>query len=282
MTETRPFPKPALILVAHGSARHPEAALPFLELARRIQERGCFAEVKAVFMKGSPAIAPPATLVSARPIVVVPVFMGKGYYTDVLVPKSLGLDQDPSIVYTPPVGTHPAMPPLLMARALDTAARSQLDHKTAALYLVAHGSSRPEGSGETALSILSALRAMGRFAQVELGFLEQQPRAEFWRDSLPKGDVIVLPLLVAAGTHANRDLPRIFGIPATHGDGTENIPFGPAGRRVVLASSIAAEPDLVDLVIELATCHYDKSNARQNVPNEHFDPDSSVVTDPTL
>jgi len=274
--------RPALILVAHGSSRHPHSIEPMLELARLIEQRKLFAEVKAVFMKGEPKVAIPSALVKARPIIVVPMFMGQGYYTDTLVPLALDLENDPSILYTAPVGTHSAMPGLLLKRALLTAEKAKLPPQTSTLYLVAHGSSRPGGSGETAQSILQALRKMGRFSQVELGFLEQEPRAEFWRDTLPKSDVIILPLLVATGAHANQDLPRIFGPAEDSGDSSVSRQKGHTARRVIVASSLGVEPDLVDLVIELATCHYDTSKYQQSVPIEHIDPDTTVVPEPSL
>lgn len=272
-------PRPALILVAHGAPNFPQSAQLLFDLARAVEQRGLFAEVKAVFMKGEPQAARAVSLVAARPIVVVPMFMGRGYYTDVLVPKALGVDADTSILYTPPVGTHPAMPLLLMKHVLKTAISHTLIPASTLLYLVAHGSSRPGGSGDTAYAIAQTLRRITPFKRVELGFIEQEPKAEFWRDKLPESDVIILPLLAATGAHASLDMPRIFGFGA--GDPllrSEN------GRRVVLAESIGGEPDLVDLVVELATCHYDGSKYPENVLNQdpNVDTDSTVVSEPAV
>ncbi len=255
MSDTKPTSlssHPKVLLVAHGSARHPDSVLPVKELARLVAERGPFTEVEAVFMKARPQ-ADPSALNPDGPTIVVPIFMGHGYYTDVLVPQMLGIGAgNPRIVYTLPVGAHPAIPALMIKRALAACAAADLSPDQATLYLVAHGSSKPGGSGTTARHILTALQGMGVFARVDLGFLEQAPKAEGWRIAHPDGPVVALPLLVAAGAHTSQDMPRLFGFD----DGAAGLRHE-GGRRVVLVSSLGVEPDLVDLVIELAKCHYE-------------------------
>ena len=245
-------PVPDLLLVAHGSASHPGSVVPVLELARLTAARGVFRQVKAVFMKTRPA-AQPAAIEAGRPTIVMPIFIGRGYYTETLVPDALGIKDDPLIVYTPPIGADPAFPAILMKRAVTAAAQAGLSCGSATLYLVAHGSARPGGNSATADAILDAMRRMAVFEHVELGFLEQNPKAEFWRDSHPDSPIIALPLLVAAGAHTSHDMPRIFGF----GDGAFGI-RRERGRCVVLVSSIGIESDLVDLVIELANRHRDQ------------------------
>ena len=43
----------ALVLVGHGSTRHPDGAAPVLALAEDIRRRALFAQVAAVFMKSA-------------------------------------------------------------------------------------------------------------------------------------------------------------------------------------------------------------------------------------
>jgi sirohydrochlorin cobaltochelatase len=242
---------PSLLLVAHGSSRHPNSVRPVQEIAELIAARGLFKSVKAVFMKAEP-LANEDALDRDGPTIVVPIFMGQGYYTDTVVPKILGVVGNPRVTYTAPLGTHPRIADLMMNRALAAARYHQVQTDQAVLYLVAHGSAKSAASGDSAAKIETALRQMGLFKQVELGFLEQEPKAEFWRDSVSNDPIIILPLLVAAGTHTNQDIPSLFGFEdGIGGHRVEN------GRPVVLASSIGIEPDLVDLVIDLAKCHYD-------------------------
>ena len=112
--------------------------------------------------------------------------------------------------------------------------------------MIAHGSSRPGAAGETPRAIAAAIAATGHFAEVALVFLEQEPEAEDWSRMLTTRDVVALPLLVAQGMHASRDIPPLFGL--NHG---ETGPVESQGHRVVLATGIGAEPELADIIVEM-------------------------------
>ncbi|CAA7626930.1 conserved hypothetical protein [Candidatus Terasakiella magnetica] len=246
-------PDTALILVGHGSARHPDGAAPVLALAEEVRRRGVFAEVAAVFMKQYPPLALAERMVSAPNVIVVPVFAGRGYFTDSLIPAEIGLTgpvthRDGRIFfYTAPAGTHPRIPELMARRAEAIAETAGMTPDGCSLLLIAHGSSRPGGAGETPRAIAQSLAAMNRFHDVALTFLEQEPKAETWAERVQASDVIALPLLVAQGMHASQDIPPLFGLKAG-----ESGPIPAQGHRVVLATGLGAEPDLVDLILEIA------------------------------
>ena len=138
----------ALILVGHGSARLPDSAAPILALADQLRRRGPWREVEAVFMKQSPGLDGALGRVSAATVVVVPVFAGKGYYTDQLIPHAMGLDgpvtrrDGRTILYTPPAGTHPRIPALLTARAEAVARADGLAPATASARAVSKAGMR--------------------------------------------------------------------------------------------------------------------------------------------
>ncbi len=236
----------ALILVGHGSARLPDSAAPILALADQLRRRGPWREVEAVFMKQSPGLDGALGRVSAATVVVVPVFAGKGYYTDQLIPHAMGLDgpvtrrDGRTILYTPPAGTHPRIPALLTARAEAVARADGLAPADCSLLVVAHGSSRPGGAGDTPRTITAAIAALGRFGEVALAFLEQDPFAADWKRLVSGRELVVLPLLVAQGTHASEDIPPLF------------TPEAAAPTRARLASGLGAEPELVEIVAEMA------------------------------
>lgn len=243
----------ALILVGHGSARHPEAAAPILALAEGIRARGIFDEVACAFMKQAPLPELAGRLVRCPTVVVVPVFAGKGYYTDILIPQAMGLSGPVSRIhgrtwlYTAAAGTHPRLPDILSHRAEMAAAGEGLDPHRAALLLIAHGSSRDPHSGDTALGIADAIAQQSRFAEVAVCFLEQEPRATRWPELIAAREVIALPLLVARGTHASEDIPPLFGLsPGATGAVDRH------GHRVRLVAGLGAEAELIDLVLELA------------------------------
>lgn len=242
----------ALVLVGHGSTRHPDGAAPVLALADDIRRRGLFAEVTAVFMKQSPTLAEAEAMVRSATVFVVPVFAGKGYYTDTLIPREMRLggpvtERDGRrFLYTPPAGTHPMIPGIMACRAEGVAAAVGMTVADSSLLLIAHGSSRPGGAGETPRAIAAAIVAMQRFAEVELVFLEQAPLAETWAARVSRRDVVALPLLVAQGMHASRDIPPLFGL----GEGKRG-PVEAQGHRVVLAAGLGAEPDLVAVILDM-------------------------------
>ncbi len=241
----------ALVLVGHGSARHPDGAAPILALAEAIRHRALFAEVAAVFMKQPPFLAEAESLVTAATVFVVPVFAGKGYYTDTLIPRDMRLSGPVTerdgrrFIYTAPAGTHPRIPGLLACRAEGVANAAGMTVGESALLLIAHGSSRPGGAGETPRAIASALAAMNRFAEVALVFLEQEPKAEGWAGLIGCRDVVALPLLVAQGMHASQDIPPLFGL-----DAGETGPVEASGHRVTLGAGLGAEPELVDIILD--------------------------------
>lgn len=243
---------PAIILVGHGSARHPDSAAPIHGLAEALRARGPWREVAAVFMKQEPLLNRALERVTASEVVIVPVFAGKGYYTDHLIPQAMGLTgpvtrRDGRVLrYTAPAGCHPRIPGLLACRADGVARAGGMAPKDTSLLLIAHGSGRQGGAGETPRAIADAIAAMNHFAEVSLAFLEQAPFATEWRSLVRGRDVVALPLLVAQGMHASQDIPPLFGL--TSG---ESGPVEIDGRRVRLATGLGAEPDLVGIVAEM-------------------------------
>ena len=246
--------RPVLVLVAHGSEHRPLATAFLMDLAQALRQTDAMSEVIPLVMRGQPSVSRFAELLQRvpadTPIVIVPIFMGRGHYTDHLVPQALGLSQlVPSrhlIRYTPPLGCHPRMPRYLAALARSHVQRADLVPDRTTLLLVAHGSSRPSGAGDTTKTLAEAVGLTGIFAAVEIGYLEQSPTAESWRERFPEGDLAVLPLLMAKGLHGNDDIPRIFEF---NQPGAVRRTEG--GRTVILIPGLDLTPDLVQMVLEL-------------------------------
>jgi sirohydrochlorin cobaltochelatase len=244
---------PAILLVGHGSARHPDSAAPILALAEALKRAGPWSGVAAAFMKQSPGLEGALDRLDAAELVVVPVFAGKGYYTETLIPRALGLDgpvtrRDGRVLrLTAPAGCHPRIPGLLACRADGVARSGGLTAAETSLLLIAHGSGRPGGAGETPKAIAAAIAAMNHFAEVALVFLEQEPLAENWPDLLRGRQVVALPLLVAQGMHASQDIPPLFGLRAG-----QSGPVDSHGRTVRLAAGLGAEPELVGIIADMA------------------------------
>jgi sirohydrochlorin cobaltochelatase len=244
--------KTAVLLVGHGSARHPESAAPILTLADSLRATGAWSDVQAAFMKQEPGLDGALDRLDADRVVIVPVFAGKGYYTDILIPRALGLEGPTTVRdgrtlhLTPPAGGHPRIPALMAARAETVARQAGLEPERTGLLLVAHGSSRPGGAGDTPKAIAAAIASLGRFAEVALVFLEQEPFATDWPESIRANSIVALPLLVAQGMHASQDIPPLFGL--TSGQ------LGPVDSRrrtVLLATGLGAEPELADIIADM-------------------------------
>ena len=192
------------------------------------------------------------SLVGAQTVYVVPVFAGRGFYTGTLIPREIGLTgqvterEGRRVLYTEPAGTHPRLPGLLACRADGMARACGWAPEATSLLLIAHGSSRPGGAGETPRAISAALAGMNHFAEVQLCFLEQEPFAQTWPEMITGDQVVALPLLVAQGMHAGQDIPPLFGLRQG-----ETGPVVSHGRRVALATGLGAEPELEEIILDL-------------------------------
>jgi sirohydrochlorin cobaltochelatase len=205
--------RPALVLVGHGSARHPEAGAPLLALAETIRHSDLFASVEARFLKQEPRLGPPSP---ATLTVIVPVLTGGGAFAETRLAEQAGLDGPqtlgPSgrILLTPPVGAHPDFAALVERLAEQTAHAAELDPAASVLLLIGHGASRPEGAAGTAQAIAAHLKSTGRFADVAALFLEQEPFAADWPERVGDRPAVAVPLLLSQGGHVRTDLPALF------------------------------------------------------------------------
>ena len=114
-----------------------------------------------------------------------------------------------------------------------------------ALLLIAHGSRRPEANADLAF-IANALRERGRYAVVQIAFLElAEPTIVSGGAMCVEAgatDVILLPYFLSPGVHVVEDLT------AARDKLTERFP----GVRFVLAEPLGRHPLLVDVVEQRA------------------------------
>ena len=216
----------SLLLVAHGSTSHPDAAQGLYRIAERLKPR--FTHVDVAFWRQEPLLS--RSHLRAGKVYVVPYFTGLGKHTETLIPGKLGITCKVAdgVTYCPPVGCHPALPRLIHRRALEAAA----DPAETTLLLIGHGSK--EGSASrTPEAIASSLRALGGFGEVVTAYLEQAPFAADWRQLVRKPRVIVQPLLLSAGMHASADLPPLF-----------------EGSDAVLLQGIGEEEEIATMVLD--------------------------------
>jgi sirohydrochlorin cobaltochelatase len=266
------FPDTALVLVAHGSTSHPDSALAARRHAAALHGRGLFAEVREAFHLQEPKIAPVLADVKARRVVVVPLFLSEGFFTEQFLPRVLGLRAEGdaefsrvlerdgrTLVYCRAIGTHPGMTDVILARAREVVAADGAPPQPGetALLLAAHGTERDPRSRRAAEHHAEAIRARGMFAGVQALFMEEDPRISNWPRMVSAPNIIVVPFFVSEGLHPREDIPVLLGEDAARvrerlakGEATWINPTLLHGRRVWYSASIGTDPLVADVIME--------------------------------
>ena len=116
----------ALVLLGHGTDLNKNSGGVIYLNAGRIRERGIYDQVEVGFLDQDPEIGDVVRKTGAENVILIPVFIAEGWHTRETIPEDLGLRgevtvrEDKTIFYGAPVGTHPSMPSLIVARARET------------------------------------------------------------------------------------------------------------------------------------------------------------------
>lgn len=118
----------ALVLLGHGTDLNKSSGGVVYENARRIRDRDAYDMVEVGFLDQDPQIAEVVEGVEAENVVLIPVFIAEGWHTRETIPEDLDLTGEvtrkpdgKTIFYGAPVGTHPSMAELIVARAREAA-----------------------------------------------------------------------------------------------------------------------------------------------------------------
>ena len=243
MTE---FSQTGLLLLGHGSHFNPDSSAPIHEHADRIRAAGLFAEVRAGFWKEEPAICRSLELFDSEEIVVVPVFMSSGYFTEEVMPRELGIPgpgrhvaKGRVISYTAPVGAHPSLANVIVQRTRDAGATGG-----EALVVLGHGTPRNLNSEKNIYLQAERVREMEQFHEVATAFLDQEPGLEQILSLVNADEIVVVPLFVADGWHVAETIPRDLDLA-----GGENVR---GGRRLRFAAAVGTHKQLTDVIESLA------------------------------
>ena len=212
----------ALLLIAHGSARYPDAGRTVLAHAATIRDHGHFAMVAVGFLNGAPSAPEALAALGDRTIHVVPFFMEDGYFTRIAVPNALAGGQN--LRFYPPIGTHPGMVDLIRNRIAG--------HAPSDIVLVGHGSAKSPGRRY-------ALHDHAEQLGARVAFLEEPP---FLPDALADAagpSVAVIGIFAGEGGHVRDDLPALIAAGRQRYD-KEPIDLG----------SIGDAPGLSDLILD--------------------------------
>jgi sirohydrochlorin cobaltochelatase len=122
----------ALVLLGHGTDLNKSSGGVIYLNAGRIRERRVYDLVEVGFLDQEPEIGEVVDKVEAKNVILIPVFIAEGWHTRETIPEDLGLTgevtvrEEKTIFYGAPVGTHPSMASLIVARARETEREAHL------------------------------------------------------------------------------------------------------------------------------------------------------------
>ncbi len=199
------FQQDALLLVAHGSTRYPDAGRTAQTHAEAL--RGSFADVAVGLLNGIPSVADALAGLQAPVVHVVPFFMESGWFTNTAVPRALAAvtrREGQSLRYTAPIGTHAAMATLIEQRV------RRMAPAASSVLVVGHGSARSPGRVTALHGHVASLGASGRFERVEAAFLEEPPFARTAMARMRGSSLAVVGFFAGVGGHVRDDLPELI------------------------------------------------------------------------
>ncbi len=237
--------KMTLLLLGHGSSKHPESSRSVRLHAEILRQRGCFSEVHIAFLKEDPLVKNALGLIESEEILIIPDFLAEGYFTQQAIPEMLALDSLPETVsYCDPVGTHP-----MIAELIDQSAQGELgdwDPFQVSLLLVGHGSTRNSQSKQTMIDHITELKKTTPFAQISDVWLEEAPFVREWASVATQKKIIVVPFLLSDGQHGGWDIPKMIGLARdmpTHG-----VTHEVKGRKLRISPALGTSSKWVEII----------------------------------
>ena len=268
------FHDAALVIVAHGSTVNEDSAAPAWALADRIRRLGLFGEVTEAFWKQEPSVSGILRSVFSPRVFIVPLFISEGWFTEQVIPRALGLRESSdselvrvqvregkTLFYSAPVGSHPSMTSVLLARARDVVDRHPFPRapkpSDTTLVIAGHGTSYARGSRESIERQVLLAKESGGYADVFGVFLEEEPWVrECWERASTR-NIVLVPYFISDGLHAREDIPMLLGESESMvrgrlvaGQPTWRNPTERQGKRLWLAGAIGTEPSLSEVILE--------------------------------
>ncbi len=199
-----------LLLAAHGERRPHANNEGAFRIARSLSDRSLVSEVSVGFVSGAPTVKQALDTLTARRIMVYPLFASSGYFTrDRLVQLLDEADnQGREIEILPPLGLDPGLPDLAVALARGAARKHGFAPGACTVIFLAHGSRRNSASREATEQLAGKVESRAAFQAVRIAFLEERP---FLGEAAARisGPALVVGLFSGEGLHGARDTPRL-------------------------------------------------------------------------
>ena len=268
------FSDAALVLVGHGSTVNADSAAPACQHADELRRRNIFAQVRETFWKQEPCLARVLRGIFAPRVFIVPLFISDGYFTGEVIPRELGFcakgetnfprvqrRDGQTLHYCRPVGTHPRMTEVLLARARDIVEKYPFPRAPkpgdTALFIAGHGTGKNENSRQAIEDQVGLIRAKGLYAGVHAVFMEEEPRIADCYKLAQSKNIVMVPFFISDGLHSHEDIPVMLGAPKDtvrerlkRGQPTWRNPTEWEGKRLWYTASIGSEPLMAEVILE--------------------------------
>jgi len=283
------FQDATLLIIGHGSTVNGDSGATVFQHAKELRRRGIFADVREAFFKIEPCIGPTLAEIRTPRIFVVPLFVSEGYFTRQAIPCELGLPagaqdimpchvalEGRTVIYCDPVGTHPLMTEIILARAEavlknsdpptpdpsqegnpetpDPRAQTRFD---TALVIAGHGTALNPDSRKSIDQQVRLIAARNLFAEVHAAFLEESPRIADIPSCVKAQRIVVVPFFMSDGLHVCEDIPVLLGESAEvvqarlkAGEWPWQNPTERNGKMIFYARGVGSEPGIADVILE--------------------------------
>jgi sirohydrochlorin cobaltochelatase len=270
------FSDAALVLVGHGSTVNADSAAPARQHADELRRRGIFAQVREAFWKEEPYVWQVLRGVFAPRVFIVPLFISAGYFTEEVLPRELGfcgpgetnfaraqVRGGQKLHYCGPVGTHPGMAEVLLARARGIVERFPFPRAPrpgeTALFIAGHGTGNNENSRKAIEQQVGLIGARRLYAEVHAVFMEEEPRIGDCCALARARNIVMVPFFISDGQHSYEDIPMMLGAPERVvrerlrlGQPTWRNPTEHEGKRIWYSAGIGSEPCIAEVILERA------------------------------
>ena len=262
------FSDAALVVLGHGTTLNDGSAAPVFQHAAEQRRRGIFAEVREAFWKQEPQVKSVLATITASRVFIVPLFISEGYFSDEVIPRELGFGpdfrfqtSDSRLFYCQPVGTHPRMTSVILARASEVVEKFPFPRapkpKDTTLVIAGHGTERNERSRQSIERQVETIRAQNIYAAVHAVFMEEEPRISDCHSLAQTRNLVVVPFFISDGLHVVEDIPVLLGEPErvvkerlAAGQPTWRNPTEQHGKLTWYASAVGRHPGIAEVILD--------------------------------
>lgn len=262
------FQDATLIILGHGTTLNDASAAPVFQHAGNLRRRNIFAAVREAFWKQEPQLKSVLDQIKTPRVFIAPLMISEGYFAGEVIPRELGLDassrlqtSDFRLIYCKPVGTHPGMTNVLLARARGVVQQFPFPRapkpKDITLFIAGHGTERSAQSRQAIEQHVELIRAQALYADVRAVYLDEDPRIAGCQATAATRNVVVVPFFISDGLHTTEDIPVLLGEPErlvkdrlAAGQPTWRNPSEKHGKLTWYSQAIGGEPLLAEVILE--------------------------------